>query len=189
MTSPNGTLIVGLSGSITDANGNVWAVNANQQVTVNGLVDSTTSGVGLLGYDNGLIWQENTADRWYSKTSPSAPWSNYPQGSPSPVPLPPASANGTSITAGDGSIVDAEPADSTPQIIIYSYRIAGVGYECSQDVSMLGPFVENLRLDSAVQVRYSRDNPADSIVVAETWNGLRKTVENSSRELRTVEYS
>ena len=108
MTSPNGTLIVGLSGSITDVNGNVWAVNANQQVTVNGLVDSTTSGVGLLGYDNGLIWQENTADRWYSKTSPSAPWSNYPQGSPSPVPLPPASANGTSITAGDGSIVDAQ---------------------------------------------------------------------------------
>ena len=89
----------------------------------------------------------------------------------------------------DGSIVDAEPADSTPQIIIYSNRIAGVGYECSQDVSTLGPLVENLRLDTAVQVRYSRDNPADSIVVAETWNGLRKTVENSSRELRTVEYS
>jgi hypothetical protein len=82
----------------------------------------------------------------------------------------------------DGILVDAEPADSTPQVIIYSYRIAGVTYECSQDVSALGPLLANLRLDYPVQVRYSRHNPADSIVVAETWNGLWKTVENSSRQ-------
>ena len=84
----------------------------------------------------------------------------------------------------DGSIVNAEPVDSTPQIIIYSYRIAGVAYECAQDVSTLGPLVANLRLDYPVQVRYSRDNPADSIIVAETWNGLR----NSAGHLKTVEY-
>ncbi len=89
----------------------------------------------------------------------------------------------------DGSIVDAEPLDSTPRLIIYSYRIAGVAYECAQDVSMLGPLVTNMRLDYPVQVRYSRDNPADSIVVAETWNGLRTTVEHSSRQLKAVEYS
>ena len=71
----------------------------------------------------------------------------------------------------DGSLVDAEPADD-PRRIIYRYRIAGVTYECSQDVSALGALVTNLRLDYPVQVRYSRDNPADSIVVAETWNGL-----------------
>jgi hypothetical protein len=72
----------------------------------------------------------------------------------------------------DGSLIDAVPQESTPQKIIYSYRIAGVTYECSQDVSKLGPMVENYRLDYPVQVRYSRDNPADSIVVSETWNGL-----------------
>jgi hypothetical protein len=95
-------------------------------------------------------------------------------------------------TAGrivDGSIVDAEPMDAVPQVIIYSYRIAGVSYECSQDVSALGPMVANLRLDYPVQVRYSRDNPADSIVVAETWNGLRTAVKNSARQLKAVEYS
>jgi hypothetical protein len=72
----------------------------------------------------------------------------------------------------DGSLIDVAPAESEPQVLIYSYRIAGVTYECSQDVSALGPMVTNLRLDYPVQVRYSRDNPADSIVVAETWNGL-----------------
>jgi len=89
----------------------------------------------------------------------------------------------------DGSLLDAEPGDSTPEVIIYSYRVAGVRYECSQDVSTLGPFVTNVRLDYPVQVRYSRENPADSIVVAETWNGLWKRLEDSSAQLRAVEYS
>jgi hypothetical protein len=86
----------------------------------------------------------------------------------------------------DGSVIDAEPAESTPQVIIYQYRIAGVTYECSQDVSTLGPLVTNLRLDYPVQVRYSRENPADSIVVAETWNGL---FDGSSRQLTAVQTS
>jgi hypothetical protein len=85
----------------------------------------------------------------------------------------------------DGSLLEAEPADE-PRVIIYTYRIAGVTYECSQDVSALRELVTNLRLDYPVQVRYSRDNPADSIVVAETWNGLWSTVQSSSRQLRTV---
>ena len=89
----------------------------------------------------------------------------------------------------DGSLIDAEPVDDQPKTIMYTYRIAGVSYECSQDVSTLSEMVENLRLDRPVQVRYCRDNPADSIVVAETWNGLRKTVESNSRHLRAVEDS
>ena len=80
----------------------------------------------------------------------------------------------------DGSLIGADPLEAMPQKIIYTYRIAGVTYECSQDVSMLGSLVENLRLDYPVQVRYSRDNPADSIVVAETWNGLWTNIWHSS---------
>jgi hypothetical protein len=86
----------------------------------------------------------------------------------------------------DGSLIDAAPEEAQPQTIIYTYRIAGVTYECAQDVSKLGSLVENLRLDYPVQVRYNRANPADSIVVAETWNGLWKTVEGSSKQLKTV---
>jgi hypothetical protein len=86
----------------------------------------------------------------------------------------------------DGVLTDAEPAESAARTIIYTYRIAGVTYECSQDVSMLGDRVKNLRLDYPVQVRYSRENPADSIVVAETWNGLWfRRVEDGSGELKT----
>ena len=72
----------------------------------------------------------------------------------------------------DGSLVDVTPAESDPHTLIYRYRIAGVTYECAQDVSTLTPLVQNIRLDYPVQVRYNRANPADSIVVAETWNGL-----------------
>jgi hypothetical protein len=65
-----------------------------------------------------------------------------------------------------------------PDIIVYNYRIAGVTYECAQDVTMLAELVHNIRTDLPIQVRYAPHNPANSIVVAETWSGLRL---NSSR--------
>jgi hypothetical protein len=93
----------------------------------------------------------------------------------------------------DGSLIGAEPAEeATPRAIIYRYRIAGVTYECCQDVSAFGEMVENIRLDYPVQVRYNRENPADSIVVAETWNGLWGQLhkpESRSRQLSTAEIS
>jgi hypothetical protein len=61
----------------------------------------------------------------------------------------------------------------TPDIIVYNYRIAGVTYECAQDVTMLAEHVHNIRTDLPIQVRYAPHNPANSIVVAETWSGLR----------------
>ena len=72
----------------------------------------------------------------------------------------------------DGSLIGAAPSDSEPQAVIYQYRIGGVTYERSQDVSTLAAMIGRLRLDYPVQVRYNRANPADSIVVSETWNGL-----------------
>jgi len=93
----------------------------------------------------------------------------------------------------DGSLIGAEPPEeATPRAIIYRYRIAGVTYECSQDVSSLSSMVENLRLDYPVQVRYSRENPADSIVVSETWNGLWGQIhkgDSRSRQLSPAEIS
>ena len=72
----------------------------------------------------------------------------------------------------DGTLVDASPSFSAPTIIIYQYRIAGVTYECSQDVSTLCGQIHDLDLDLPVQVRYDRANPGDSIVIAESWSGL-----------------
>ena len=67
----------------------------------------------------------------------------------------------------------ADPSIPTPQIIVYNYRIGGVTYECAQDVTALAEYVHGIRTDLPVQVRYLPQNPANSIVVAESWSGLR----------------
>jgi hypothetical protein len=71
---------------------------------------------------------------------------------------------------------DPEPARQgplTPDMIVYVYRIAGVTYECAQDVTMLPELVHGVRTDLPIQVRYAPQNPANSIIVAETWSGIR----------------
>ncbi len=67
----------------------------------------------------------------------------------------------------------ADDSAPTPQIIVYNYRIAGVTYECAQDVTALAEYVHGIRTDLPIQVRYAPQNPANSIVVAESWSGLR----------------
>jgi hypothetical protein len=93
----------------------------------------------------------------------------------------------TDGTIMDTMILEARGADSsvsetsslpdgsgpTPDIIVYNYRIAGVTYECAQDVTALAQYVHGIRTDLPIQVRYAPHNPANSIVVAETWSGLR----------------
>ena len=77
----------------------------------------------------------------------------------------------------DGSIIDAphklEDPATPQQVIVYNYRIAGVSYEAAQDVSSLSDLVRDVRTDLPVQVRYAPHNPANSIVVSESWSGLR----------------
>jgi hypothetical protein len=75
----------------------------------------------------------------------------------------------------------------TPHMIVYVYRIAGVTYECAQDVTALAEFVHGIRTDLPIQVRYEPHNPANSIVVAETWNGLRFSSPQRSQGNRPVE--
>jgi hypothetical protein len=75
----------------------------------------------------------------------------------------------------------------TPHMIVYNYRIAGVTYECAQDVTTLAEFVHGIRTDLPIQVRYEPQNPANSIVVAETWNGLRFSSSQRSQSNRPVE--
>ena len=68
---------------------------------------------------------------------------------------------------------DAKVAAEAPTLLIYRYEIAGVTYECAQDVTRLSDLVSQIRVDLPVQVRFDPRNPGNSIVVAETWNGLR----------------
>ena len=84
-------------------------------------------------------------------------------------------ASGGRIT--DGSITDTplrqKGPDSGPAIIVYNYRIGGVAYECAQDITLLTEHIDDIRADLPIQVRYDPHNPANSIVVAESWSGLR----------------
>jgi len=84
----------------------------------------------------------------------------------------------TSGRITDGSLIDVrtleneESSSQTPEVLVYRYRLAGVTYECAQDVSRLAEFVHSCHVGSAVQVRYDPRNPGDSILIAETWSGL-----------------
>lgn len=81
----------------------------------------------------------------------------------------------------DGTVIDVhevEETDETPgaQLIVYQYDVAGVQYECSQDVTTLRPYVDlhSCRLGLPASVKYDPQNPGNSIVIAEDWSGLRK---------------
>jgi hypothetical protein len=60
-------------------------------------------------------------------------------------------------------------------LLLFSYRIGGVDYECSQDITDLGTLVDvaQIRVGFPCSVRYQPGNPQNSIVVSEGWSGLR----------------
>lgn len=78
----------------------------------------------------------------------------------------------------DGVILDArslsneESVSPTPEVLVYSYSVAGMTYQCAQDVSSMPEQVMGFRIDQPVQVRYDPRNPGNSILVSETWSGL-----------------
>jgi hypothetical protein len=80
----------------------------------------------------------------------------------------------------DGMLLDecGVPAEDgrTLRMLFFNYRIGGVDYECSQDISAMGAVVnsEQVRPGFPCTVRYQPGNPQNSIVVAEGWTGLRE---------------
>lgn len=82
----------------------------------------------------------------------------------------------------DGTLLDISELDASQsskpggmQLLLYKYEIGGVEYECSQDVTTLRDLVNihDCRLGFPCSVRYDTHKPENSIVVAETWSGLR----------------
>jgi len=60
-------------------------------------------------------------------------------------------------------------------MLLFNYRIGGVDYECSQDVTNIAEVADTTRikLGFPCSVRYQPGNPQNSIVIAELWSGLR----------------
>ncbi len=80
----------------------------------------------------------------------------------------------------DGMLLDiydiAAEDGRTLTMLLFNYRIAGVDYECSQDITSMRGVVDaaQVRAGFPCSVRYQPGNPQNSIVVAEGWTGLRK---------------
>jgi hypothetical protein len=70
---------------------------------------------------------------------------------------------------------DATITEIRGELLFYSYDVRGVEYIASQDLSPLKEYVptDMSALVGTVSVRYDPKNPANSIVLAEQWSGLR----------------
>lgn len=84
----------------------------------------------------------------------------------------------------DGTVLDVTELDPLEaerpeglQLILYKYEIAGVAYECSQDITHLKDLIRiaDIRVGFPCSVRYDVHQPENSIVIAENWIGLRDT--------------
>ncbi len=79
----------------------------------------------------------------------------------------------------DGMLLDVYDVGgaegSTLTFLLFSYRIGGVDYECSQEITTMSDIVNTaeVRAGFPCTVRYQPGNPYNSIVVAEGWTGLR----------------
>jgi hypothetical protein len=74
-----------------------------------------------------------------------------------------------------GKMGDAVLVEMRESLLFYTYDVRGVEYTASQDIT---PLVSKLPVNGispngAVSVKYDPRNPANSIVVAEEWSGLR----------------
>jgi len=77
---------------------------------------------------------------------------------------------------GDATIT--EVADGT---IYYSYSVGGVIYAASQDISKLGEYIPcdpEVLAGGVASLKYSPQNPANSIILCEEWSGLRVGPQN-----------
>ena len=79
----------------------------------------------------------------------------------------------------DGMLLDICEVDGEGgrklTMLVYHYRIAGVDYECSQDITSMAAVLDaaQVRAGFPCTVRYQPGNHHNSIVVAEEWSGLR----------------
>jgi len=79
----------------------------------------------------------------------------------------------------DGMLLDMLEMEAEDRgmrtMLIFSYRIAGVEYQCSQDITgiLSSEDITQVKAGLPCSVRYQPGKPQDSIVIAEQWCGLR----------------
>jgi hypothetical protein len=74
-----------------------------------------------------------------------------------------------------GRLAEGMVTDVGPDAIYYSYAISGVRYRASQDITHLSKLLppDPNVLIGPVTLKYAVRNPANSILICESWSGLR----------------
>ena len=78
----------------------------------------------------------------------------------------------------DGTVLDVQEVTDQGRehtlLLMYSYDVAGVTYEASQDITRLRHLVDvySCRLGIHSSIKYDPHNPGDSLVISEDWSGL-----------------
>jgi hypothetical protein len=75
----------------------------------------------------------------------------------------------------EGRLADGAITDIDGTIIFYTYVVRGVEYSATQDISGISAALpaDPSRLPGPVTLKYLPRNPANSIVICESWSGLR----------------
>jgi hypothetical protein len=75
----------------------------------------------------------------------------------------------------NGRLGDALLTECDENALYYTYQVRGVHYAASQDISSLRDQLPSApeRLGGMVNMKYSAQNPANSILLCEDWSGLR----------------
>jgi hypothetical protein len=75
-----------------------------------------------------------------------------------------------------GRLGDALLSEVQDDTLYYTYKVRGVQYAASQDVSSLRDLLpeDPARLVGMVGMKYSLANPANSMLICEEWSGLRQ---------------
>jgi len=76
----------------------------------------------------------------------------------------------------NGRLADATILEIAGDAIVYEYLVRGITYTASQDISKLRELIpgdpERL-IGRPASLKYSSQNPANSILLCEEWSGLR----------------
>ena len=79
-----------------------------------------------------------------------------------------------------GKMGDATLVEFREHLLFYSYAVRGVEYTASQDIALLERYLPpDFSIHGPVSVKYDARNPANSIVVAEQWCGLRNKADRT----------
>jgi hypothetical protein len=76
----------------------------------------------------------------------------------------------------NGRLGDATILDISDDAILYEYSVRGITYTASQDISKLRELIpadSHRLIGRPASLKYSSQNPANSILLCEEWSGLR----------------